>query len=406
MGADDKDWQRSRIITKHWYVWSCKMSYLDRVREFSYTSPVSKKTFTLYFRDVSVEGGHKAGVHELPMHPGAEVQDIDVSGFRYPISGYITGDDYDTTADARSTALGEKGVGTLHHPRYGDKTVLCTSFTEKESFVERMKCAVFDFTFVEHTDAALSVSSSTTQAISSAADTASSTAAASGTSALGKTASQIASVARRAHKAVKSLKKTLCTISSTSSSIRNSIEIASDRIIRDVDTLASAPVELLTDMVALYSLPASISMSAKEKVNKFSNSLSELYKIAVSKYDNANAFSALSTIAGADVMCGSVASGTLSSRSDAIDTRDALTSALASLKTYLATLEDAGSYQVPDDVMTSLDDAYTAAVTYLMAKSTDLPIEQVYTCDGEETPLTLAVKLRGSVEKLDTLIDY
>ncbi len=129
------------------------VSYLDRLRECTYTDPAGT-VHRLLFDEVSREGPKKIGAFPLPQQDRTEIQDLGMDGIDHPMTLYIAGEDYDLAADAFWKGLTMRHTdakpGTLSHPRWGDLTVKPIGTpTQSESFIEGMGRAVFVVQFKE-----------------------------------------------------------------------------------------------------------------------------------------------------------------------------------------------------------------------------------------------------------------
>lgn len=101
-------------------------------------------------------GGRRLVVNNFPFRPDPFVEDLDRLERKFPIVGYVIGDDYMTQRDALLVALEDTaGVGELLHPYYGAKTCMCgpVTVTEKRS---DGGIATFTIDFVEAPAQALS----------------------------------------------------------------------------------------------------------------------------------------------------------------------------------------------------------------------------------------------------------
>lgn len=73
-------------------------------------------------------GGRRLVVHEFPLRDDAFVEDLGRAARKFPVAGYVIGDDYLTQRDALLAALeDEEGPGQLVHPYYGVKRAICAT---------------------------------------------------------------------------------------------------------------------------------------------------------------------------------------------------------------------------------------------------------------------------------------
>ena len=100
------------------------MSWEDRIQEAAYTSAQSETRTVFAYEDVSRLFDKKTSAFDVVGASGTQVQDNGVTGERYPLRIFFSGDNHDLQADAFLLSLKEVGIGTLEHPRYGTQRVV------------------------------------------------------------------------------------------------------------------------------------------------------------------------------------------------------------------------------------------------------------------------------------------
>lgn len=71
-------------------------------------------------------GGRRTVVHEFPLRDEPFIEDLGRRGRKFPVSGFVIGDDYLTQRDQLLAALeDEEGPGQLVHPYHGIKSAIC-----------------------------------------------------------------------------------------------------------------------------------------------------------------------------------------------------------------------------------------------------------------------------------------
>lgn len=401
------------------------MSYLDRVKECVYTSP-SGKSFTLSYEELSQSGGHKAALAPLPFRYGSAVQDLGMSARTIPLVCWIDGADYDEEADGFAAALSETGFGTLQHPVFGTLTVICTAFEEKRGFVENMGRATFTLTFAEAEEPdPLASAESTAQKITADAETlqddiaaeaaalteqqasaasgAPLSSAASSAEEAAKDASGehgILAQARQLRAAFRTVKQHFCTIAKRAAVVRSNIASLVANIDMGIQKIAAYPELLVLNMRKLIALPLKVQESINNKLACFKalmEALGNVFQMRTAASD-ASAFNMLALLyAGA---AQNIEGGEFSSRSEAVSARDSLYAMLRHIWDFLAS----SAYQPPAAVLHDLQKVYNDVSSYCMSSSLDLPMERTYTCKEDETPVTLAHKLYGTVDEVDRII--
>lgn len=99
------------------------MSWIDRLRESAYTSPSGLRQVFLY-EDVNEEFTKKGAAFDFAGADGTFIQDLGVTGRRYPLLVIFSGTDYDQEAATFMDSIAERGAGSLEHPIYGLKKVV------------------------------------------------------------------------------------------------------------------------------------------------------------------------------------------------------------------------------------------------------------------------------------------
>lgn len=119
-------------------------------------------------------GGRRLALHEFPKRNEPYAEDMGRRGRRFPVTGYVIGEDFQALALALATALDAEGAGTLVHPTMGAFQVKCESFTQHESR-DKGRVVDFEMNFVEAGSAPTSNSgANTAAAVQPAADAANS----------------------------------------------------------------------------------------------------------------------------------------------------------------------------------------------------------------------------------------
>jgi hypothetical protein len=107
-------------------------SWIDRLQAAKYVS-LSGVTVPFDYVDLTVLFGKKTAIFENVNADGVYVQDNGVSGARFPMLCYFSGDAHDVQAATMLKALLERGEGTLYHPIFGRVVVVPTGEIEYTS---------------------------------------------------------------------------------------------------------------------------------------------------------------------------------------------------------------------------------------------------------------------------------
>lgn len=382
------------------------MAHLDRLRELTYTSP-SGKVFKPLWDDLERSGGKKAAIHEMPQQNVADVQDLGNVAERFPMSLYFAGADYDQSADSFYSALGERGTGTLAHPRWGDRSVLPLTWAQTEAFVDGMRAARFSVEFIDAPEpSSLTAVETTAAAVASAAEetaeVAEDSAAAQMTT---ETAPALAKLKEKVVKRVQETVKRLTEMAGMVDEVRSEIDTLGGQIERTIDTLVTTPTTLAQNIIALARAPARSITDITAKVSGFAaligSAIDEMSETDV----GAAAAGALDIIANLLGLLESVSEGSLASRSAAVDASDTISATVDAGLAALEALErSAPGFVFSPELQAMIAKLKAQALGYLQESSYTLPTERIYTTVGERDPLTLAFELYGTIEALDRLI--
>ncbi len=108
----------------------------------------SFRSIKFFVRRSPSEYGRNKIVHEIAFSEKPIVEDTGKLTQRFPIDGFLIGDDYDLTRDQIIKAVEKTGPGQLIHPYHGIKTVECLNCKIDESFLEG-NFARISFEFIE-----------------------------------------------------------------------------------------------------------------------------------------------------------------------------------------------------------------------------------------------------------------
>ncbi len=121
------------------------MSWNTRFQEASF------RGIAFHIKRSPAKFGRNKIVHEFPYSEKPIVEDTGKSTQRFPIEGFVIGDDYDLTRDQLIKAVEKPGPGKLIHPYLGIKSVECLEFEVDESFRDG-NYARLRFEFIEAGD--------------------------------------------------------------------------------------------------------------------------------------------------------------------------------------------------------------------------------------------------------------
>ena len=371
------------------------MPYLDRLRDCAYTDP-NGTTHAILFDDVTRTGEKKTGVFELPQQDRTEVQDLGMVGTRLAMTLYITGEDYDTAADAFFAGLSLRHTdakpGVLAHPRWGDITVKPLTFSQSESFVDGMGRAVFQVELV--TVDVTAKFPTTTVNIGASIETASEVTASTAIAAyIGPTtARDIAVVTQQVTNTLNSLRNQLASVVAVSDDLAAALDSGVTQAIDSIGTLVEAPATMADTLVGLMRLPVTASGSISQKIGAYST----LFDSLATQFTSGAStdLPTLSLALSASALAAAEASivGDLYNRPDAVAASDSIAALLA----YYQSMMDLTG---PDgEMVAQVVDLLAMAQAYLLETSFGLKSARRKILDYETDPISEAFLLYGTVE--------
>jgi prophage DNA circulation protein len=105
--------------------------------------------FTAFWIGDSRAMEKKLGISSFPGIPGFNIQDLDISGYRYPIPIIFEGQDNDIEANNFMAALGDKGPWSIVHPEKGLLSLQPVSFTENIDFINNSNITRIDTVWLQ-----------------------------------------------------------------------------------------------------------------------------------------------------------------------------------------------------------------------------------------------------------------
>lgn len=374
------------------------MSWRERLRECVYIAP-SGASFTLQFDDLTREVGKKAPVTEFPGQNQGAVQDLGQATTRYPFLVYISGVNYDVTADRFWDALNESGPGELQHPRYGNRQVVPVSVQQREAFVGGAGRAVFTIEFVEALEQRLELPSGiqlAPAAITGGALDAIEAAAATIDDITIEEPGALAQLKAGALAVTSTVKGAFDTVADFTDEVRATIDGTVRAITREIDTLVQAPADMVRALAQLYAIPLNVVSNVEAKINGYATlfgtfgtlfvSRTERYRELFDRIRGANANAAVSAAAGA------TAEGEVETRA-----------AAARIASTLAGYQDtAAAIDAEYDAQLAARQVVSDALNRVL--SLNLSIEQSQILESDEVLVALVDRLYREIDDIDELI--
>jgi len=378
------------------------LSHLDRLRIGRYTCP-SGITFDFQFDELGREGGKKSAVHELPQQDAAIVQDLGGTAVKFPLKIYFSGPDYDTVADSFFACLAEKGPGLLSHPRWGDVSVLATTYSQSEQFVDGLGEAIFDVSFVYAPGtAAVASSAATAPAVASSSQAARVRAQAAMAKDFGSPKLRdLMETKDQIRKTLRETKRTMLKLTGSVKEISQRINAEIIAIDSDLDALLAFPQDFADALGSVISAAASAPFKIADSLAAYSDLASSIGTVPATAAQAAVAILTQALISSSATEAST--SGGFASRAEAIAAHDSLVALADFARAQIENAEASGGITADPEAMEAQAAAAAAAAAYLLETSFSLRVERRKIIDGAASPVELAFRFYRDIGRTDEL---
>jgi prophage DNA circulation protein len=392
------------------------MPWQQRIKQAAYTAPDgTRQEFS--FEDVRKTVDKKTSAFEFPDANGTYIQDLGVSGRRYPMKIFFHGDDHDLEANTFESLLTQKGIGRLETPIYGTIDVIpFGTITRSNGLVNDGNQSIIELTFFETIDLIYPSSQINPQGVvESALDDFND-------SVTGQFESEISlssAVERVKFKGqyqslLDSASNNLASIAATKESIESEFNAIVDSINQGINILIGEPLTLAFQTVQLIQAPS----RAADDIDARLNAYGDLANAIVSgegavvepgiDSTNSNNFqtSDLYVSSYVSAMASSVVNNQFNTRSEAIEAAETILNQFESVAAWresnyesLSQIDTGESYQ-------QLQRLVSLTAGYLVEISFNLKQEKTIILDRDRSVIDLVFQLYGSIDdQLDFFIN-
>jgi prophage DNA circulation protein len=386
------------------------MTWTERLREPAYTSP-SGRRFLFIYEDVSRSFDKRTSGYDSPDAPGTFVQDLGVSGRRYPLRMIFTGADCDLEADAFFDALAETGQGLLEHPRYGRVDVVpFGTVTQRDDLKTAANQSIIEVTFWATTGTVYPTSQadprSDVVAAVGAFNDAGAAEFADGVSL--DTAVERATFSQRFKATLDGAQSRLQSIADATDSVREQFDAVSDSIDQGLNVLIEQPLTLAFQTYRLIQLPGQTAALISDKLDAYRNLATSLIS------GDGAAVGSRNDLQRRDLYASGAVTGSINStlNTEFATKADALLAAEEILDQFdqvnawreasfaaLGEVDTGGAYQ-------ALQSAVALTAGFMVELSFSLAQERRIVLDCARTIIDVCAELYGEVdERLDFLIN-
>ena len=392
------------------------MVWKDRVTEPAYTSPSGARE-TFMYENVSKTFDKKTSAYEFPDADGTFIQDLGVTGRRYPLRLIINGKDYDITANKWEKMLSERGTGQLEHPIYGKVNVVpFGTVSRRDDLKSAGNQAIIEVTFFETidivypttqgapADAALAAVAEHTDAIADELDKNLDT----------DTAIEEVTLREQFDAAIDSIKADLQVIADTRDEVERQFNNVVDSVQTSIDVLIDAPLTLAFQTMVLIQAPARALALIGDRLDAYGNLITSivtgtfaslpltgpLVNPTPNNSTGTNLFASLDLMAQGFVTGSiiSVINNTFQTKEEAISAAEAILDQFNAVVTWrdanaenLGVLDTGSSYQ-------QLQKSVAVVLGFLVEISFTLRAERVLVLVRNRNVIELVAELYGSVD--------
>jgi hypothetical protein len=389
------------------------MAWDDRLIPAVYISP-SGIPFTFLYENVSVETDKKTATFVFPEINGAFIQDLGRAGRRFPLVLFFSGEDHDIISDAFRAAVEEKGIGTLIHPRYGIKQVVPTgTITQRDDLVTGANQTAFSITFSETLTGLTfpsSIENVITQMKTAYAVFQQATSLQFADDIILNTANEIVSIQEKFDLQRFVIEDVFQNIIKVSEDVFTAFQTVNNSLKENISEIADFPDIVGSQLITLMRIPTQTDITINEKIDLYNGIINTELQTNYSKLQYANepnnlfVSATLQVYSALQASCESVLIGEIKTRQEAIVLSEKILDSFDSIQTWvddnirnLESIDTGQSYS-------SLIEAVTITIVYLIDLAFELPSEKFLILDEERNIIELVSELYQDLDQLDFFI--
>lgn len=382
------------------------MPWTDRISIAAYTSP-SGTRFEFQYENVSMEVNKKTGEFIFPEIEGNLIQDLGRAGRRFPFIIFFSGPDYDIESDTFFTALEEKGIGTLDHPKYGPRKVVPTgTITRRDDLVTGANQSIFSVTFSETIVDITFPSSELNEKINiqNDVDELGSNISDQYANDLDITSESESTVLQNDIILKKDIfTKTMESLTKLNDDIDNAMTTISDSIDTSIVDIIINPGGIADQIITLVNTPSNIATTATAQIEGYGSVIDTIIGSGVdsiNKYNN----SLLFTSSSFGALSLSMLNSEFSNRPEAIEALEKLSDIYDNISEWMD--DNITDFEIQDtgEIYTGLNQIYSKISGYLVRLSFELPKEIYLTLTEDRNIIELTSELYGNLDMLDFFI--
>lgn len=370
------------------------MSWQDRIRQAAYTGPDGIR-HVFGFDDVAREASKKTSAYAAPDAPGVSVQDRGESSRRLPLTVYFNGDDHDTQADAFFESLLVPGQGILEHPRYGRANVVpFGDIRQRDRLVTEAAQTSVEVTFwvvrsgnypTDQTDSPSEIGAAIQAATDASADKAAAIAP--------TTPSDVVSYAGQFEALRETVARVIEPMTRTNAAAWSRFRQINDAINDATEIVLGDPLTQAYQVAALVQLPAMLAITAREKINGYTDIMNAIVAIIS---PTAPDFAARSVWVDATMSAATTAvlAGGYDNKPEAIAAVDSL---LAMFDAWTEWRDLSRKQTEQGDTFQNMQNAVVRCAGYTVTASFTLRTERRVILDQDAALVPLCAELTGSV---------
>jgi len=383
------------------------MPWQERIQTAIYISP-SGIRFEFQYENVSMDVDKKTGEFNFPEIDGIYIQDLGISGRNFPFIIFFSGDDYDIVADAFFSALEERGVGTLEHPKYGTRKVIPTgTISRRDDLVTAANQAAFNVSFRETIENITFPFSGLNQKgdIKTSLDGLNfNTSAQYSGSIVPKTESENAILQADLLDKKTAIVQLLENITQLNEDIDNAFKTISDSFDDNIINILIDPGGVADQFITLINTPANVVISSVTMIEGYGNAISTVIGAIIDTPGKFyNSLLSIASLFGA--LNFSMTNSEFLFRPQALNAADSVIEIQSTISLWIDEKITELNINDTGETYDSIMKLYSKTIAYLIQLSFDLPKEIFLTLSEDRNIIELVSELYGDIDKIDFFIE-
>jgi len=360
----------------------------------------------------------RLGFFDYPKVDGTRIQDLGSGAITYPLTIYFEGDDNDIEANRFLNSCKQVGLWSIDHPVRGKLELQLVAVTENIAPIESGNVTTIETEWIEPIKDQIEKSLEQKKAtIAAGVDDVNETATSQLTNLVEQAkATQVYTFAVSAQKVVTTVKERLENLYEKSAAIKSQIDQVQRSITNTLNQTVIDVAGLAGEIQTLVQLPTQISDDISARLSFYGDMVDDLLGLSpegiTAEDKNAAAIQEAALVASIGAMAQISASGTLRTRTQAIDTVIKIDGLFSDIVTELDTIQSTFVANYIDNQFFSQSSSYSDSsllvariLDYLLEASYDLAVEKKILLKRPRAPIEITISEYGELGPDDAFFD-